>query len=257
MQQVSLAEDGPVVWAGVPDGGLARSGSDGSVRPWRLPIADLELFVPTQGTEHHELSSNSILQQASNASGVRLTLSTDTTALRMTVRPRLVTAKNTFDLVADGKVIATHGYPDVEPQRSPTATEPAALAAEMLALAQETPKPIVVEFTGIVASGMRTLELWLPHRAAVTVLGLEVAAGASVAPPIKDVRPRLIAYGSSITHGIGGADNGCAHGPARTWPGTAARLANVNLLNLGVGGQCHFDQVCEPRPARAFIYRSD
>ena len=44
----------------------------------------------------------------------------------MTVRPRLVTAKNTFDLVADGKVIATHGYPDVEPQRSPTATDPAA-----------------------------------------------------------------------------------------------------------------------------------
>ena len=89
----------------------------------------------------------------------------------------------------------------------------------------------------------------------MTVLGLEVAAGASVAPPIKDVRPRLIAYGSSITHGIGGADNGCAHGPVRTWPGTAARLANVNLLNLGVGGQCHFDQVCDAACSCVYLHK--
>lgn len=55
------------------------------------------------------------------------------------------------------------------------------------------------------------------------------------APPA-DRRPRWVTYGSSITH--------CAeaHSPSRTWPATAARLADVRLLSLGVGGQCHMDQ---------------
>ena len=96
-------------------------------------------------------------------------------------------------------------------------------------------QPLTVEFDGIAAAGAERLELWLPHRATVTILSLEVAAGAVVAP-VKDLRPRWITHGSSITH--------CAeaHSPARTWPATAARLADVRLYSLGFGGQCHFDQ---------------
>jgi lysophospholipase L1-like esterase len=33
-----------------------------------------------------------------------------------------------------------------------------------------------------------------------------------------------------------------ASGGSHTWPATAARLADVNLTNLGLAGQCHLDQ---------------
>jgi hypothetical protein len=33
-----------------------------------------------------------------------------------------------------------------------------------------------------------------------------------------------------------------ASSPTQTWPAVAARLADVELLNLGLGGNCHLDQ---------------
>lgn len=87
--------------------------------------------------------------------------------------------------------------------------------------------------------GLKTMEIWLPVAAPVWVRGLQVERGA-VLRPVADPRPRWITYGSSITH------CGSAHSPARTWPATAARLANLNLTCLGYGGSCHL----EPMVAR-------
>ena len=240
MQPVDLGGEG--LWAGLPAGGLQPN--DDGVRPWRLPVADLELFVPTQATAHHERSSNSILTMAGMCSGVRLVLGTDAHALRLVVRPRQIDAKLNFDLVADGRLLDSRAFPPQQTYARADGVEEGSaddLQAQA-AFARLAADPVTVDFAGIQAGGAQTLELWLPHRAAVTVMSLEVNSGAAVAAPLKDSRPRWITHGSSITHGIGGADNGCAHGPARTWPGTAARLADVNLVNLGLGGQCHFDQ---------------
>ena len=49
-------------------------------------------------------------------------------------------------------------------------------------------------------------------------------------------RRRWVHHGSSISHCME------ASSPTRTWPVVAARMANVELLNLGLGGNCHLDQ---------------
>lgn len=196
-------------------------------------VADLGLFQPAQGAAHHERSSNTILAMAGMSSGVRLVLGADADALRLVVRPRSIDgSKYHFDLVADGRLFDSRA---LDPQQSA--------------------EPLTVEFAGIRAAaggGAQRVELWLPHRAAVTVMSLEVSSSGAVTTPVRDMRPRWITHGSSITHGIGGGDHGCAHGPSCTWPGTAARLANVNPLNLGFGGRRlpHFqsrDQRAQPR----------
>ena len=223
---------------GVPDGGLSV-GEGGSVRPWRLPVADLDLFVPTQGNAHHASSSNGILVQAANSSGVRIVLSSDTDRLRMVVQPRFVYSGAVFDLVADNELLSTQACPPEKTYTPDPSLDQMTAMQEMFKQMQEwsalDAQPLTVEFDGIAAAGAERLELWLPHRATVTILSLQVAAGAVVAP-VKDLRPRWITHGSSITH--------CAeaHSPARTWPATAARLADVRLYSLGFGGQCHFDQ---------------
>ena len=223
---------------GVPDGGLSV-GEGGSVRPWRLPVADLDLFVPTQGNAHHASSSNGILVQAANSSGVRIVLSSDTDRLRMVVQPRFVYSGAVFDLVADNVLLSTQACPPEKTYTPDPSLDQMTAMQEMFKQMQEwsalDAQPLTVEFEGIAAAGAERLELWLPHRATVTILSLEVASGAAVAP-VKDLRPRWITHGSSITH--------CAeaHSPARTWPATAARLADVRLYSLGFGGQCHFDQ---------------
>ena len=237
-QTMQAVPDLSALFDGVPDGGLSV-GEGGSVRPWRLPVADLDLFVPTQGNAHHASSSNGILVQAANSSGVRIVLSSDTDRLRMVVQPRFVYSGAVFDLVADNVLLSTQACPPEKTYTPDPSLDQMTAMQEMFKQMQEwsalDAQPLTVEFEGIAAAGAERLELWLPHRATVTILSLEVAPGAAVAP-VKDLRPRWITHGSSITH--------CAeaHSPARTWPATAARLADVRLYSLGFGGQCHFDQ---------------
>lgn len=183
MQAVELHGADSVSWEGVPEDGLQVT--PGGVRPWRLPVDDLDLFLPTKGLAHHEASSNGILTQAANASGVRIVLSSDTVSLRLVVRPRFVYSGTDFDLVADGKLIGNRRFaPEVVPAlpEGVEAGTPAAMMAMMAQMAEaadEVAEPVVVEFSDISAAGggSRTLELWLPHRSTITVLSLEVAAG--------------------------------------------------------------------------------
>ena len=66
------------------------------------------------------------------------------------------------------------------------------------------------------------------------VIGLEIDDG-SVLSADEDNRLKWVVYGSSITMGRQ-AVNG-----ASTWPGIAARKMDLNLTNLGFGGECHVD----------------
>ena len=89
----------------------------------------------------------------------------------------------------------------------------------------------------------KRVEVYLPQTCACLVRRLSIEDGAT-AIPWSDGRPRWVTYGSSITH------CGAAHGPSRTWPALAARLADVHLTCLGVGGSCHFDPVMARQIAR-------
>ena len=60
--------------------------------------------------------------------------------------------------------------------------------------------------------------------------------GASLSAAPADTRRKWVHHGSSISHCME------AYSGSRTWPATAAHLADVNLINLGLAGQCHLDQ---------------
>ena len=82
--------------------------------------------------------------------------------------------------------------------------------------------------------GPGPVEIWLPQAAMTDLLSLRIEAGAELEPPPP---PRVIwaHYGSSISHGMEAA------GPARTWPALAARAHGVDVVNLGLAGQCQLD----------------
>lgn len=92
----------------------------------------------------------------------------------------------------------------------------------------------VVRFIDI-PQGEHRLDVYLPVRAAPTVvMGLAVDDHAS-AKTFEDRRPKWVAYGSSITH------CGEAAGPSETWPAIIARQFDLNLTCLGYGGNCHME----------------
>ncbi|WGU39980.1 GDSL-type esterase/lipase family protein [Phenylobacterium sp. NIBR 498073] len=79
--------------------------------------------------------------------------------------------------------------------------------------------------------GDKTLELWLPQAATVSIAALDLDDGAQAAP-VADGRPRVIFHGSSITHCLE------AEGASAGWPAVAAGLAGVDHQNLGWAGSC-------------------
>ena len=88
-------------------------------------------------------------------------------------------------------------------------------------------------------TGLKRVELWLPHCGVFALRDLQFSVGATVAAS-PDHRPRWMTYGSSITHAME------AQSPARTWPAMVARRNNLNLTCLGFSGNCHL----EPMVAR-------
>jgi len=82
---------------------------------------------------------------------------------------------------------------------------------------------------------MKSVELWLPQSAASELRALRTPDGARVEAPVHTQR-RWVHYGSSISHCVE------AHGPTEVWPAVAARLGDVELLQLAFAGQCQLDQ---------------
>lgn len=96
-------------------------------------------------------------------------------------------------------------------------------------------EPDTVKFTDL-PSGNKFCEIWLPHNAYVALRTISLNEGASFHPLGEEPRKRWIHYGSSISHCME------ANVPSEIWPAVAARKADLCLMNLGVGGQCHLDQ---------------
>jgi len=82
-------------------------------------------------------------------------------------------------------------------------------------------------------AGRRVLELWLPPSSPLVIS--ELLVDGTFARPIPDRRPLWVTWGSSLTHCVR------AGSAARIWPATVARRHDLNLQNLGFGGQCHLD----------------
>ncbi|QTH43743.1 GDSL family lipase [Cohnella sp. LGH] len=84
------------------------------------------------------------------------------------------------------------------------------------------------------AAGEKELELWLPQNTGMILTALLINTEAS-ASPLRDERPRWIAYGSSITQCV------AAESPSRTWPAIAAAAAGFHLTCLGYSGNCQME----------------
>ncbi len=161
-------------------------------------------------------------------SGCRVEMVTDATAVELEVQLTIIQLDDNnvgaaFDLVVDGELV------DGLVTRDGTT-----LKIDMASGAMEflPGGPTTVRFEGL-PPGEKLVEVWLPNAAVVDLL--EVRADGKVAPPPDRGLRRWVHYGSSISHCLE------ATRPTGVWPVVAARLAGVDLQNLGLAGQCQLD----------------
>lgn len=167
-------------------------------RAWRLPFNRLDLF-PDDG----------LRQRASMNAGVRIRFRTTSTSVGVVVSPPEAPAEIApIDLVSDGAYIATVSLGDDD--RFGFSSLPA---------------------------GDKVIELWLPQFGDVRLTNLTLDAGADLTSAGLSSSPRIVTYGSSITHCRAAAS------PTRTWPAIVARELGLHLTCLGYGGQAHLDQM--------------
>ncbi|MFC8194666.1 GDSL-type esterase/lipase family protein [Streptomyces sp. NPDC057298] len=89
-----------------------------------------------------------------------------------------------------------------------------------------------LRFTGLPDRG-KDVEIWLPHNETTELVALRTDAPVEPAPDSD--RRVWLHHGSSISHGSDAA------GPTAIWPAVAALLADVELINLGLGGSALLD----------------
>lgn len=202
----------------------------GAVEVKTTPLGLMPRRLPTRVTS--QSPDPGLEFMANMPSGVRLTFRSDTRHLELDVHEMALQMKGderlrmTFDLYEDGAFsvnrVATKG-PTVVVDRS---TVPPGI--EMLPGGIST-----LQFDEL-RPEMKTIEIWLPQCGSVEIRGLRIDAGARI-EPASMTKARWLHYGSSISHGME------ASTPAHTWPATAARIAGLDLTNLGVAGQCQLD----------------
>lgn len=95
---------------------------------------------------------------------------------------------------------------------------------------------------------LREVVVWLPHDAGITLHAVRATRGGSRAT-LEAARPspraRWIHHGSSISHG------GSATLPTGTWPVLAAGALDLDLVNLGFGGNAMLDPLTATAISRA------
>jgi GDSL-like Lipase/Acylhydrolase family/SsfX3, N-terminal domain len=156
------ADDSRILWEGV----ISLEKKDGSVRPWRMPHEDKDLF-PDEG--FHD--------QAAKGSGVRLLLKTDSKTIKVNSTIifggyEVAPPGCQIDLCIDNEIIATK-FLDENGE---------------------------VSFTDLPA-GKNIIELWLSPSYSITVHDIQLEDGASL-EKVEDKRLKWVTYGSSITHSV-------------------------------------------------------
>ncbi len=160
--------------------------------------------------------------------GVRLALRTAATRLELDVLPtkrRYVGAPQRpdgwYDVLVGGQLVERHQAPGGN-----------VLDVDMMTGASTFTAGAPTTLTFELPTGEKDVEVWLPHDEQTELIDLR--ADAAVAP-LDDDRPRWVHHGSSISHGS------VATHPTEPWPVVAARLAGLDLVNLGFGGSALLD----------------
>lgn len=163
-------------------------------------------------------------------SGVRVALRTAATVVELIVLPTkrrygamAPRPDGIYDLLVDGRLAQQASAPGGKIMDIDVLSG----AAKML-----PGEPQRLRFAGL-PPGDKTIEIWLPHDETTELVALD--ADAPVAPLAASGKRRWLHHGSSISQGSN------ATNPTGIWPAVAARLAGVDLLNLGLGGSALLD----------------
>ncbi|MEV4016834.1 SGNH/GDSL hydrolase family protein [Nonomuraea angiospora] len=187
------------------------------LRPHRLPGWVRERFPDPQ-----------LLMVEGQPSGVRVVVTTAARTVSLVTHPLRVAyrgadrPRGAVDLVVDGEPVASSvldGGDVIEADLRTGATE-------------LRPGPSHTTTFSDLPSGDKLVEIWLPHNESVELI--ELRSDAPVAP-VEPARRVWLHHGSSISHGSN------ASAPTRIWPAVAARLGDVDLRNLGLGGSALLD----------------
>ncbi len=177
-----------------------------------------------------------LLMAEAQPSGVRICFRTEATAIELEALPtrRVYTGlpprpDGTWDLVIDGRLVRQGTIPGGRVVRIDPSTWSAGTAprAEV-----EEGRPGLLRFADLPA-GSKEVEIWLPHDEAAELFTLR--SNAALEACGRSGRTTWLHHGSSISHGSN------ARHPTGIWPAVAARLAGVDLLNLGFGGSALLD----------------
>jgi hypothetical protein len=162
-------------------------------------------------------------------SGVRLVFRTEATAMELDARctrrvyvglpPR---PPGVYDLRIDGVLAAQASLEGgnilhIDMTNGTTTTEPGPVGTLRFL---DLPK------------GAKDIEIWMPHNEIAELVTLRTNAPVAT---IEATGKVWLHHGSSISHGSDAAS------PTGTWPAIAARLADVQLVNLGFGGNALLD----------------
>ena len=154
--------------------------------------------------EERELYDSELALRAAMAAGVRVTLQSDATTIEGTCN--LFEERGQIDLVVDGELVAS------------------------VDLANQTS----FQFENL-ATGTKSIELWLPQFGETRLSGLGIDNDANISAVPGSNAKKWITYGSSISQ------CSAANSPTQTWPAITARNRGYDLTCLGFGGQCHLD----------------
>ncbi len=185
-----------------------------------------------------QLPDPQLLMAEGQPSGVRLAFRTAATVVELEALPaKRVYAgapprpDGVYELVVDGQVLGGGSIPGGD-----------VLTVEMMSGRSEhiAGEPGRVRWSGL-PDAAKDVEIWLPHDESSRLIALHTDAPVDPAPPTG--RPVWVHHGSSISHGS------VADRPTGTWPAVAARLAGVDLVNLGFAGSALLDP-CVARTMR-------
>ncbi|MFB9907746.1 GDSL-type esterase/lipase family protein [Allokutzneria oryzae] len=200
-------------------GALDLERTEHGVLPHRLPAWVREQYL----TDH-------LAMVEAQPSGVRLAFRTDATAVELDA----LRTKNAYhgvpplpdgvyDLLVDGRLTGQASVSGGNVRTVDMATQSTVT----------TPGPAgTVRFTDL-PTGVKDIEIWLPHAETTELIALRTNAPVDAAPGIG--RRVWLHHGSSISHGSN------ATSPTSIWPAVASALGGVELVNLGFGGNALLD----------------
>lgn len=218
MTTVDLSPSGPVRFAGIAE---LNHHEDG-LRPSRLPAWALA-----------QTDAVALPVVSSMLSGGRMEFDTDATTI--SIDCQLITVKMgdnpvmpvTVELTVDNCVVASHSAGNYHVIHTPDPTKP-----DVTIIPGGRESVVLAGLPG----GNKTVSVWFPPNAGIDIGSVTVNEGAAVAAPTADTRRTWVHYGSSISHCME------AEHPMGVWPVIAAVREDINLTNLGLGGQCQLDQ---------------